>query len=245
MKLKLILSLIVILTILACVTTFHPKKPKDYKLVTGLVEDYDRSGGGTTVLYKSSKNGSLFWTNKHVCINLLDGGRILLNNEAYDVKELLFYKDHDLCMLKIKENLKLDLVLAKSAPQEYDEVTAVGYPLLKGPIISKGYIVNSEMILHGSPLDMCYPLDTLFYRCEENKKKFDELSSTFVAIFVTFGSSGSPLFNTAGELVGLVMAKDKEAGFSYGYAVPLNYLKDFASQINNNTKFILIPGRKK
>jgi S1-C subfamily serine protease len=229
-----------LLTILACVTTLYPKKLRDYNEVTALVIDSAQSGGGTAVLFRSSKAGSIFLTNKHVCLNLLEGATVYLRGGKYKVKELLFFKEHDLCAIKIRENLKTNISLAEEAPEELDKVTVIGYPLLKGPIVEEGYVIKTNMFITVPPLPFCESEGLVSIRCEKSFKELEIYPTTFVKALITFGSSGSPTFNSSGELVGLVMAKENDQGFGYAYAVPLKFIKAFVAQLETK-QFILIP----
>jgi S1-C subfamily serine protease len=235
-----ILLISLLLTILACVTTLYPKKLKDYSEVTALVIDSAQSGGGTAVVLRSSKSGTLFLTNKHVCANLLEGAVVYLKGGKYKVKELLFFKNHDLCALKIKENLKTNISVAESAPQELDKVTVIGYPLLKGPIADEGYVIKSDMMITAPPLPFCESEGLVSIRCERSTKQIEVYSTTFIKALITFGSSGSPAFDSSGQLIGLVMAKESDQGFGYAYAVPLKAIREFVAELDVK-QFILIP----
>ena len=240
MKFIYLVLISLLLTILACVTTLYPKKLKDYSEVSALVIDSEQSGGGSAVLLRSSKNGSVFLTNKHVCLNLLEGAVVYLKSGKYRARELLFSKEHDLCAIKVKENLKTSIAIADTAPQELDKVTVIGYPLLKGPIAEEGYVVKTHALITVPPLPFCESVGLVSMKCYKPTKEIEVYSTTFVKALITFGSSGSPTFNSDGELVGLVMAKENEQGLGYAYTVPLQAIKIFVSQLEVR-QFILLP----
>lgn len=118
--------------------------------------------------------------------------------------------EHDLAVLQAKQ-VPDDLQAAtlRSAKQliEGEHVTAVGFPFGIGPSVSHGVISGLRREYHAP--DGERPLSNLI--------QFDAAANP--------GSSGGPLVNAAGEVVGIVTAilsTGEKAGFSgIGFAVPI------------------------
>jgi S1-C subfamily serine protease len=118
--------------------------------------------------------------------------------------------DHDLAVLQAREipdDLKAATLRSAKHLVEGEGVTAVGFPYGIGPSVSHGVISG----LHRR------------YRSPEGDRVLSELIQFDAA--ANPGSSGGPLVNAAGEVVGIVtaiLAPTEKAGFSgIAFAVPI------------------------
>lgn len=144
-------------------------------------------------------------TNRHCCklpTSNLAGHRLVGNTYR---KVLLTSPKFDLCVLESdrKEGLKV----ASKGPSRYDKVAVIGYSFGRPRTLSEGLYVHSE--------DYCLNYGGMF--------EYDvKCAYSYVTnVHVYPGNSGSPMFNEAGEVIGIVYAKSS----TEGVAVPLQQLK--------------------
>lgn len=96
------------------------------------------------------------------------------------------HEEMDLCVIKRKKHGVVPLPLSKSEPKINDPITVVGGPLGVFPVTSEGRVVV--------PASEDFPVVDLNNRL-------------VISALGTFGSSGGPVINEKGEVVGIVMAK--------------------------------------
>lgn len=201
--------------------------------VTVKIMSIDENSGGTGSILESGPSGSLLLTNKHVCKLVESGGGVV---EAPDhTKHLIeaFKEDigHDLCLVKIPDNLGISLSITSRIPAMGDNAIVVGHPLLLPTIVSHGHF-SEHMII---------PIQEDSRPC--TKEEMDNQNTQFQCLLmgsmpiytmregqlisdtIMPGSSGSPVFNTKGEIAGVVFAGSQ--GLSYGIVVPLESLRTF------------------
>ncbi|MDC5697324.1 serine protease [Intrasporangium calvum] len=111
----------------------------------------------------------------------------------------------DLAIVRTRERLPASITLAPGNPEVGQTVTAVGYPL-GGPLTTTDGQV-------------------LGYRADPVAKS--DLPMLLNSAPVEHGSSGSPLVDISGELVGVVYAS---TGPGRTYAVPIDVLEDLLEQ---------------
>lgn len=149
----------------------------------------------------------VFVTNRHVI-----GGAALLQVSTYDghdidVGTVGSVVIADLALVWTREPLPATISLAPENPDIGANVTAVGFPL-GGPLTTT----------HGKVLG--YAPDPI---------GFSSLLMLVNDAPIEHGSSGSPLINDSGQLVGVVYASDGNH-----YAVPVNVLREVLS---SSTKY--------
>nr|WP_223992461.1 serine protease [Arthrobacter sp. NicSoilB11] len=140
----------------------------------------------------------VFVTNRHVV-----GGAALLQVSTYDGRDLTVNAVGaavvaDLALVWTKESLPATLQLALSNPQAGSEVTAIGYPL-GGELTT----TNGKVLRYGSDPLGSSPLQMMYNSAP-----------------IEHGSSGSPLVNSSGKLVGVAYA----GGGGQYIAVPVEAL---------------------
>lgn len=172
-------------------------------------------------------------TNRHVCQESLDGYVFTANKMNTDrnrVKIIKISNESDLCLLESESNLN-GLKLADTA-NIGDLVVTAGHPAGLPLMLSKGEIVGLieepiadtsmaankncnkqglnpiKIIKNGNLIDVCMHYElTLLTTCE-----------------IVGGSSGSPLVNIYGNVVGVINASGEN---NWGYAVPLSLVERF------------------
>jgi len=211
--------------------TIKPKTTIEFSKTAVMITRFDGRSGGSGVIISSRKNESKILTNKHVCQVVKTGG-IVRNDEKKAVVK--YYQEsnlHDICLITVNSNFKINTVLATEEPDIYDDAIVSGFPRLLPNIITLGHFSQKEMINIMTGMRMCTP--------EEQQ---NPLTSTICGILNGFpiikmyeaqvvsntiqpGSSGSAVFNKNGEIAGLVFAGSGE--FGYGHIVSYEYLITF------------------
>lgn len=223
---------LVLVTCLGIKSSFTPKTDKELMRVSVMIVDMDRKSGGSGSILASSEGESDILTNKHVC-KLIEHGGMVVDPDGEE-HLIVAYKEsqvHDLCIVKVMVDLGINLKLASHAPERGDELAIVGHPALLPVIVTRGSF--SEVIQ--IPI-----LDGERDCTDEEKEGADTAVQCFlfrkmpivimrdshvVSATIMPGSSGSPIFNSDGELQEVVFAGQGQ--LSYGIAVPWEYLNFF------------------
>ena len=146
-------------------------------------------------------------TNHHVVSGASSVSVTLYNGESYDAKVIGSDEDYDIAVLKIDVTGATPVVLGDSSKVAIGEsVAAVGNPLGELTFsMSEGIVscVNRAINVDGTPFNM------IQVDCSINP-----------------GNSGGPLFNSYGEVIGIVSAKYSSYSNTtvegIGFAIPIN-----------------------
>ena len=205
------------------------------KTAVMITEESERSGG-TGVILDSNPGVSHILTNKHVCGLVQVGGKVITDSgKRYPVDAYRVYSKHDLCLIEVNADLGVNIKVAESAPEEYETSIVVGHPALLPTMITVGHFSKAQII----------NLMVGLKECDGTEEGEDALMCMFIGgkpIIKTFqaqatsslimpGSSGSAVYNTKGELSGLIFAGRQN--LSYGYLVPWEYVNDFLKNKRN------------
>lgn len=215
----------------------RPQNASEFAQTSAMITVKDESSGGSGVILKSGEKESIILTNKHVCEVIQGGGVVNTSGKKYKITAFKIYKKHDLCMVKVAANLKITTVVAEKQPKLYSHVFVSGHPSLLPHVLTEGYFSNFKTV--SILVDV--------KKCTEDNFKEDPMSCMFlggipiirdfesqlVTATIMPGSSGSGVFNEAGEISGLVFAGSAQ-GLSYGFIVPLKSVQDF---IANEAKY--------
>ena len=158
-------------------------------------------------------------TNHHVVDGASSVSVTLYNGESYDAKVIGSDKDYDIAVLKIDVTGAAPVVLGNSSKLAIGEsVAAVGNPLGELTFsMSTGVVscVNRAINVDGTPFNM------IQVDCSINP-----------------GNSGGPLFNSYGEVVGIVSAKYSSYSNTtvegIGFAIPINDVVSLVKDIMTN-----------
>ncbi len=215
----------------------RPINAKEFAQTSAMILLKDKSSGGSGVILKSSEKESIILTNKHVCEIIQGGGLVNTMNKNYRIVSFKIYKKHDLCMVKVAADLGITTVVAQKPPDLYSHVFVSGHPSLLPHVLTRGYFSNFMTVSILVDVKKCTeddfkknPLGCIFMGGIPVVKDF---KSQLVTATIMPGSSGSGVFNEAGEISGLVFAGSAQ-GLSYGFIVPLEFVQDF---ITNESKY--------
>jgi S1-C subfamily serine protease len=200
------------------------------KATVKIVQPNERSGG-TGVVLQSSENTSVILTNHHVCEAIENGGVVITDsNEKYNITSFKESKVHDLCTINVSANLGTNTKVASEHPQMYDEAYVSGHPSLYPTIVTAGHFSKKMIVDIMVGLKACTEEDlngpdALLCLFVGGKPIIRTLESQVISATIKPGSSGSAVYNSKGELAGLVFAGSGDLG--YGMIVPLEYIHNF------------------
>lgn len=194
-------------------------------------------GGGTGFILNLEDGTQVLITNRHVCEGLSGrqkqlGRKVSIwahqdDGTKYPVKIIKISRGADICALTAPEGFNgLNIGSEKEVAEK---VYAIGHPALKPLIISEGRVIQRGLVEVGesevrSPEECRKGAKAIFtgysYVCVV---KFDSVQTTMV---ILGGSSGSPVVDYFGNVVGIVFAGEN-GGLYWGSYVPLEYLEKF------------------
>jgi hypothetical protein len=197
-----------------------PKKdiPTIYSEAKGALVDIIMSRGNQKIAYASgfvaTPDGAIV-TNYHVIaegtsavVKFADGTVIPVDGV------LVFSKMYDLAVIKVHGKTFQSLTLGDSDQAQIgQDVVAIGDPLGYERTVSNG-------LLSGFRSDGDFGISTSDYDMRQGHKMFQ------ITAPISHGSSGSPLFNMYGEVIGVNAAGSKAyGGENLNFAIPINPVK--------------------
>lgn len=229
---KILLGLLAVAIIITGCVTGGPKVPRtvpEYANTSAMITLDNKRSGGSGVILKSTATQSWVLTNKHVCQLIQNGGLVITAQGEYPVHSFKIYKRHDLCLISVMVNLHVNTHLASKPPAVYSTGTIAGHPALLPTIVTTGHFANRitiALMVGAAPCDGSETDEELLMCIFMGKKPIIQpFEAQPITATIMAGSSGSGVFNSKGEIAGLVFAG--EEGLSYGFIVPYEYVKDF------------------
>lgn len=211
--------------------TIKPTSNYEYSLTSVMITKYDGRAGGTGVILSSKKGESKILTNAHVCELLMSGGFVTTDKAKAAVKYFQISEIHDLCLVTTNNNFHVNTILSEEEPEVYDEAIVSGHPHLLPNIITRGHFSQKEFINVLVGFKPCTELDMTNENTAEyclqigNIPIIRQFEAQVISATIMPGSSGSAVFNTKGQIAGLVFAGSGE--FGYGFIVPYEYIDSF------------------
>lgn len=234
--------------------TMRPTNAKEYAATAVKILNKENTHGGTGVILHSDTKESTILTNNHVC-RLLEaqGGIVLQEDFKYVATGIKKSKRHDVCMVKVDTDLKINTVLAAQDPEKYSPANVSGFPHLYPHITTHGYfsghypiqLANGSRPCTKEDLVQAYKsrdIDT-FMECAVFKNIATlgpPIDTQVISGTVAGGSSGSAVFTARGEIAALIFAKGGGDGIDYGFAVPFSYVKTFVEVEAPNMNWTLL-----
>lgn len=211
-------------------TTVQPKTTAELSKTSVMITRYDGRSGGTGVIISSRRNESKVLTNAHVCEVVKNGGIVRSDDKKAMVKYYQVSNVHDLCLITVSTNFKINTLLAKEEPDEYEDAIVSGHPHLLENIVTRGHFSGKQMITIMTGVRPCSEEETqgedaIFCILLGGFPIIKTYEAQVVSNTIQPGSSGSAVFNSAGELSGLVFAGSGD--FGYGMIVPYEYVANF------------------
>lgn len=209
-----------------------PQTQSEYAKVAVMITSDTMRSGGTGVILNSRPGYSRILTNKHVCELIQVGGKVIVDDgTVYPVNSYQVYKKHDLCLISVLKDLGVNIKVADKAPETYSASVVVGHPALLPTIVTPGHfsqIRRISLMVGMLPCDGTEQGDDAM-SCifTGGKPLIVECDAQVTSSTIMPGSSGSGVFNSKGELAGLIFAGMQ--GLSYGMLVPWEYVHDFLS----------------
>lgn len=207
-----------------------PKNRTEYANASVMIVNEKMNSGGSGVIIDSRPGASHILTNKHVCQLIQTGGLVVTDdNTTYPVDGFRVYSKHDLCLIEVMYDLHVNIKVANQAPNVYEKSIIVGHPTLLPTIFSVGHFSQRKEIavmVDIQPCDGTEKGDDAF-ACfwMGGRPVIKNFQSQVTSSLIMPGSSGSPVYNSKGELAALVFAGSQ--GLSYGFLVPWEYVHDF------------------
>lgn len=208
----------------------RPQTAQEFKSATVMITNKGKYSGGSGVIYKSTENASYVLTNSHVCELLEEGGLVVTESGDYNVEQYKQSKVHDICVVRIIQNLGINTKLASASPAFGDDVIISGHPHLLPTTISRGHMSGYLDIQLLAGVEKCTEKEQeemgfLCYWFDGMPliKTFTAMTSSALA---SPGNSGSGVFNSEGEIIGLLFAGIGR-GISQSFIVPLSHIKAF------------------
>lgn len=209
-----------------------PKIAKEFAKTSVMIMAGNMRSGGSGVVLRSSVFDSEILTNKHICRLVERGGYVLKDGERYLVKGYKKYPYHDLCLVKVQYGFGVNTKISNSKPEDFSKAFISGHPALLPHVLTTGNFSKKKIINLAVGLRKCKDKDwkgkrglyCLFFGGLPILQSFE---AQLVTGTILPGSSGSGIFNSDGEISGLVFAGRGGDGLSYAFAVPQEYIRDF------------------
>lgn len=207
-----------------------PKDTQSFANTSVRIMNLEMNSGGSGVILKSTPTMSTILTNKHVCKLIEVGGVVEHKNRTMLIRDYQKYKFHDLCLIRVMEDLKVNTKVATNAPDLYSTAFISGHPALLPHVLTSASFSDKSQIQLVTAIRACTPEDAGSIECVlfGAMPIVESFNTQLVTGTILPGSSGSGVFNAKGEISGLVFAGNGR-GFSYAFIVPQEYVRDFVN----------------
>lgn len=230
-------------TTFAGVDYLYPQTFSELRKSTVMIIGNGGASSGSGVILRSKTDRSLILTNSHVCAILARGGSVVSWKGEFAVHSYIKSKQHDVCLVKVRENLGVDNKIAKDDVEFGDTTVVSGHPTRLPAIIARGHATNKMTIRLVTGVKQCSSSDwqnaPMFCLIFGGMPIIQTLESRVISNIIAPGSSGSGVFNSSGEIVGLVFAGQGRS-LSRGFIVPHAYVRSFIREVVKNPRWIMV-----
>lgn len=218
----------------------RPTQTRDFAKTSVMIVDAEMRSGGTGVVLRSTDTYSEILTNKHVCRLVEAGGLVIQNGNRYLVDSIKKYSKHDLCLVKIYQSLGINTEVSKTPPRDFEDAFISGHPALLPHVLTKGNFSGRQIIQLLVGIKKCTVQEEngpygMYCTLMGGIPIVQSFASQLVTGTILPGSSGSGVFNSKGEISGLVFA-GRGDGLGYAFIVPHEFVVDFI-QNEANTEY--------
>ena len=217
-------------------TVLKPVSVEQFAKVTVMITNLGKTSGGSGSVLKSDKTESVILTNEHICALIKTGGLVNRAGVDYTILSYKVYAFHDLCLIKVLENLDVNLSISESSPTLYSDAVITGHPALLPLVVTKGHfstLKNIDVVVGLTPCDKDTPQQYELYCIFMGGVPIIQTYRTqLVSSTILPGSSGSAVFNSAGEISGVVFASMSRE-LSYAFIVPQSFVRHFLETQNS------------
>lgn len=227
-----------------------PKTYSDFEKVTVKITDKTMSSGGTGWILKSTPLKSYIVTNGHVCNLQKRSGSLLVTGVkgVFQVERVKYSKLHDLCLMEVYSDLEVDTRLADRAPEKGEKITISGHPRLFPLMLTEGTMTGNMQITVVVDVRPCNPenegdVGNVYCQVFGIVPVFKNYESRLSSAFIAGGNSGSGVFNSSGEVVGVAFAGVGE-GYSQSILVPFEFLNNFVKNEAKTLEWVHISAPK-
>ncbi len=206
------------------------------------ITNEEGTSGGTGWVLKSENTKSYIVTNRHVC-NIYKRARTLMahtHKGSYQIERIKMSDLHDLCLAEVYVDLEVETKIADKSPELGERITTAGHPRLFPMMITEGVMSGNIQV----------SIVTDIVTCDSSKESKENLycalfgavpviksyESRMTSAFIAGGNSGSAVFNSKGEVIGVVFA-GSEDGYSQSIIVPLEFLSRFINEEEKDIKW--------
>lgn len=226
-----------------------PTEVVDFINTTVMITNKEQTSGGTGVIYTSSTATSQILTNAHICRLLsINGGVVQTKNSKYTVEKYKISKVHDMCLIEVVANLGVQVKIAEGNLNFGDKLIISGHPYLLPTTVTEGHLSGTEEIQLLVDVQKCtaeeVQKDPFLCFWFDGMPLIQSFQSNTTSVMIAPGNSGSGVFNSKGELVGLAFAGIGR-GISHGFVVPLEYIKTFLNEETKSLEWKTLSGAKK
>jgi S1-C subfamily serine protease len=237
------LFLILILSLIGCahsVTGAGQQRVGTYELIGDSVYRIgDSESWGTGFAVKGKSGNKFIMTNDHICDDKQPTEIIYApDGKTYKFTIVAKYSKHDLCLIRAPKNAE-PLPISKKKSGFRDKIYTAGFPSIIDMTINQGYTLTVDPLI-----GMAYPLQA--DKCKGPKYKMSTgiVHGMFGPMMVPQcnmiaprlqtsvksggGASGSPVVNSQGQVVGVILSVSGNLGFAQ--MVPLKYVRDFLNK---------------
>lgn len=221
-----LISLVCILALFSCTSsaTAPDVKCTDIRCSVVLILDSSLQQGGTGWVTTTSTGRSVVVTNKHVC-NINEGGTLLIKDDINRIvtrKVIRSVHASDLCVI---EGIDVKpLKIEHRLPAAGAALSSIQHPFLGTAQFFTGFYVGDTISAAGeevAPNESCKNGDRLAsYKGMRVCVQTMHLSQSTIKAYP--GSSGSPVFNSNGAVVGVIGSIDDNNNAAF---IPLPYVK--------------------
>jgi len=224
---------LLIMFVVSFISPLHRVFLRDIKgsSVVMITDASGRMGGtGFGVEYEGSK---YIMTNAHVCgINnyTKTGIYVTIDNRKVRAKIKEVYKDHDLCIMHHIEGVST--LSIGEAPSKGEMLHIVGYPSLQPKTLTSGEFVGYgtiqvliEQAISTRDFKECRRGD-IVEQTWMGAACIRKFYASYTTIPILGGSSGSPVINDYGNVVGVAFAGSPMLG-NWAKVVPVEFIKKF------------------